>query len=360
MTRFLLPRSTFFLAVFLLGLTSILVGCGEDAEISDDPTLARISFATDWVAQAEHGGFYMAKALGLYRARGLNVTIRPGGAAVNIPQLLAAGSVDFAMGSNSFIPLNLVQAGVPARAVMASFQKDPQVLITHPRDDVNTLGDMRGKPIMISDATRTAWWPWLEAEFGFSEDQIRKYTSSVAPFLVDPQAIQQGYITSEPYLIERELGVEPEVYLLADYGYPSYATLVMTRDETIEQRPEIVRAFVAASIEGWRRYLTDDPEPAHALIRADNPDISSDVLNQARAKLIRFEIVMEDAGASVGTMSMDRWAHFFSTMSEAGLYEDDLEWSQAFTTAFLPGAQSIEAGPAAGPEQRDRSSGTRP
>ncbi len=325
-----------------LAFCLFVLGCGSEGGEDTNENLTRVTFATDWVAQAEHGGFYMAQALGLYEARGLDVEIRPGGASVNIPQLLATGAVDFAMGSNSFIPLNIVRAGVPAKGVMATFQKDPQVLITHPRDDVNTLADMRGKPIMISDATRSTWWPWLEAQFGFTQDQIRKYTASVAPFLVNPTAIQQGYITSEPYLIERELGEEPEVYLLADYGYPSYATIVMTRVDTIESQPAVVQAFVDASIEGWKRYLEEDPAPAHALIRRDNPDMDPDILEQAHEKLIRFEIVKPaaDSGLRIGAMTDTRWRDFFTQMAKAGLYETSLDYRQAFTLQFVTSTPS--------------------
>ena len=139
--------------------------------------LEPVRFATDWKAQAEQGGFYQAKALGLYEKAGLDVTIISGGPGVNIPQLLGAGAIDFGMGSNSFIPLNMVQAGVPAKAVMAAFQKDPQVLITHQRDDIQTLADMKGKPIMVADATINAFWAWLRVKYGFENKQIRNTPS---------------------------------------------------------------------------------------------------------------------------------------------------------------------------------------
>ncbi len=308
----------------------------ESGGAGGEASLEKVTFLTDWIPQAEHGGFYMAKALGLYEDAGLEVVIRPGGAGVNVPQLLAARAVDFAMGSNSFIPLNMTRQGVPAKAIMAVFQKDPQVLITHPRDDITSIADMKGKPIMISDATRTAWWPWLEGKFGFEESQIRRYSGTVAPFLADPQSIQQGYVTSEPYLIARELGQEPQVYLLADEGYPSYATLVMTRDETIAERPDTVRAFVQASAEGWRRYLSEDPAPAHALIQADNPDMSEDLMMEARRRMISFAIVSGADDAPIGTMTADRWQTFYDEMAEAGLFEGDMDVSQAYTLDFVP------------------------
>src|SRR3954471_16109750 len=161
----------------------------------------KIRFVTDWKAQAEHGGFYQALAEGLYAKRGLDVKILQGGPDVNVPQLLAGNAADFGMGSNSFISLNMLKQGIPVKAVMAIFQKDPQVLMSHPRRDINSLADMKGKPILVSAAATTAFWPWLKAKFGFSDRQIRKYTYNLAPFLVDPNAIQEGYLTSEPFTV---------------------------------------------------------------------------------------------------------------------------------------------------------------
>jgi NitT/TauT family transport system substrate-binding protein len=127
------------------------------------PALTPVSFVTDWKAQAEHGGFYEAVAMGFYRKRGLDVRIIEGGPSVNVPQLLAGGAADFGIGSNCFISVNMVKQAAPIKAVMAVFQKDPQVLLTHPRADVKSLADMKGKPIMISDAATVAFWPWLRA-----------------------------------------------------------------------------------------------------------------------------------------------------------------------------------------------------
>ncbi len=302
-----------------------------------DEGTQRITFATDWKAQAEHGGFYQAVAKGFYTSRGLEVAILPGGPGVNVPQLMAGGAVDFGMGSNSFIPLRMVEAGVPARAVMAVFQKDPQVLIAHPRDDVKSIADMKGKPIMISDATISAFWVWLRARFDFSDSQIRKYTYNLAPFLVDKDAIQQGYVTSEPYLIEKELGVPPQVFLLADNGYPGYATMVMAPDAWIEESPEVIQAFVDGTIEGWYDYLYGDPAPANALILQDNPEISLDVLMQARSKMLSYQLATggDAVTLGIGAMTEDRWRAFYEVMSQNGVYEDDLDWRAAFTTEFV-------------------------
>lgn len=316
--------------LYVVGVLFSLSG----ARAADD--LLKVRFATDWKAQAEQGGFFQAKALGLYEKAGLDVEIRSGGPGVNIPQLLGAGAIEFGMGSNSFIPLNMVRAGVPAKAVMAAFQKDPQVLITHPRDDITSLQDMRGKPIMIADATINAFWVWLRAEYGFSDQQVRKYTFNLAPFLVDKKAIQQGYVTSEPYTIETRGGFKPKVFLLSDYGYPSYAAMVLARNDWIDKRPEQVQAFVNATIEGWRSYIYGDPEPGNQLILAANPDMTSEIIDQA-IEQIRSRALLhsqDTQNGSIGTMTTERWEKFFTIMSKHGVYGPELDWQQAFTTRF--------------------------
>jgi NitT/TauT family transport system substrate-binding protein len=295
-----------------------------------------VTFVTDWKAQAEHGGFYEALAEGLYAKRGLDVKILQGGPSVNVPQIMAGGAADFGICSNDFIAFNIVKAGAPLRSVMAVFQKDPQVLITHPRKDIRSLADMKGKPIMVSDAATTAFWPWLRAKFGFNDGQIRKYTFNLAPFLVDPTAIQEGYVTSEPYTIEQQGHFKPQVFLLADNGYPGRANLVMTSQKWIDTKPQLVQAFVDATKQGWTDYLYGNPAPANALIKRDNPEMTDGLIAQAIAKMKSYGIT--GAKNAIGTMSDAQWKTFFDTMSSEGLYPKTLDYKKAYTLKFVMGA----------------------
>jgi NitT/TauT family transport system substrate-binding protein len=292
----------------------------------------RITFVTDWKAQAEHGGFYEAQALGLYAKAGLDVKILEGGPSVNVPELLAGGAADFGIGSNGFIPLNMVRESVPIRAVMAVFQKDPQVLITHPRGDVRSLADMKGKPIMIADASVAAFWPWLKARYGFSDTQIRKYTFNLAPFLVDPKAIQEGYLTSEPYTVETTAHFSPQIFLLADNGYPGYANMVLVPQKWIDGNPKAVQAFVNATEEGWKQYLFGNPAPANATIRRDNPEMTDGLIAQAISKMKSYGIVTPD---KIGAMTDARWKTFFDTMSSEGLYPKGMDYRKAYDLRFV-------------------------
>jgi NitT/TauT family transport system substrate-binding protein len=297
----------------------------------------KVTFVTDWKAQAEHGGFYQALAEGLYAKAGLDVTIRQGGPAVNTPQLIAAGAVEFAMGSNHFQPLNLAAAGADAVAVAAIFQKDPQVLITHPRTDIKSIADMKGKPIMIADATVSTWWTWTRSRYGFNDRQIRKYTFNLAPFLADRTAIQQGYVTSEPYTIETQGKIKPQVFLLADYGYPGYANFILARGKDVRERPEMVRAFVEASIDGWKAYLHGNPSRANALIRKENPDMTDAIITQA-IRQMRERGLVEGGDAQtlgIGAMTDERLKTFFDLMAGNKVFNASLDYRKAFDARFV-------------------------
>jgi NitT/TauT family transport system substrate-binding protein len=314
-----------------------LAACSPAKQQAPEPSGGTaIKFATDWRAEAEHGGFYQALATGEYAKRGLDVTIVQGGPGVNVPQLLAANAVELGMGSNSFIVMNLANEGVPVKAVAAFMQKDPQVLIAHPGTGVETIADLKGHPILLSDASITAFWVWLKAKYGFTDDQVRKYAFSPAPFLADKRAAQQGYLTSEPYTIEKQAGLKPEVFLLADEGYPGYAAMVLAPDSLIEKNPAAVQAFVEASAQGWKDYLTGDPSKADALIRKDNPEMTQDVLDQAREKMRRYRIVDGDEGLPIGTMTDARWKTFFDMAAAQGVYPKTLDPHKAYTLRFSP------------------------
>jgi NitT/TauT family transport system substrate-binding protein len=298
----------------------------------------KVSFITNWTAEAEHGGFYQALATGLYKRYGLDVTLRQGGPSMNTAQMLAAGAVDMRMGASSGEALNYVKEGVPAIVVAAMFQKEPSILMAHPGVGNDSLAALKGKPIAISNATVNTWWKFLAAKFGYADSEIRPYTFNNAPFLVDKNLVQQGYLTSEPYAVEKEGGFKPVIFLLADdAGWASYSTTIEATLKLVKEKPDVVKRFVEASIEGWYSYLYGDPGPGNALIVKDNPEMTLEQIKYSIDKMKEYGIV--DSGDSlklgIGAMTDARWKSFFDAAAAVGLYPKDLDYKKAYTTEFV-------------------------
>jgi NitT/TauT family transport system substrate-binding protein len=305
-------------------------GC-RSADDAAQP-LDRIIFATDWLAQAEHGGFYQAVAEGTYRKHGLDVTIRMGGPQVNGLQLLAAGQLDVVMG-DALQVLSAVEQNVPVTAIAATFQKNPTVLIAHP--GVAKLEDLKGKPIAVSAASNTTFWPWLKQRYGFSDNQKRPYAFSVQPFLVDPKLSQQGFATSEPFSIEKG-GVKPVVFLLAEQGYPPYSEVLAVRRDALRERTDALTRFVRASAEGWKSYLAD-PAPGNALIKRDNPQMSDELLAYGHRKMREYGIVAGADTATLGllTMTDTRWQQTLEFLRGAGLAKAGVDYAPGYTLSIV-------------------------
>lgn len=313
------------------------------------PALAldKVSFATNWRAQAEHGGFYQALVDGTYAKYGLDVTILQGGPQSNARLLLAAGRVDFCMGANLNQTFSAVQQKAPIVAVASMFQKDPIIFMSHPGEGFDRFEDLPKATAFIGNDNLVSVYQWLKQAYGFKEEKIKPYTFNSAPFLADKKSIQQGYLTSEPFEIARQGGFTPNVFLLADYGYDSYSTTIETRKETIETKADLVQRFVDASIIGWYHYIYGDNSAANAAIRKDNPEMSEGQLAYSVEKLKERGIV--DSGDSlslgIGAMTDARLRSFFDKMAKAGVFPADLPIAQGYTTRFVNKKVGLELRP---------------
>ncbi|HSI41692.1 MAG TPA: ABC transporter substrate-binding protein [Xanthobacteraceae bacterium] len=295
----------------------------------------KVTFGTNWLAQAEHGGFYQAVADGTYAKYGLDVTIRQGGPQANDRILLPVGKIDFYMGANMLQGFDSVKQNVPIVSVAAIFQKDPQVLIAHP--DVQSFEALKNLTLFISKEGLASYFQWLMADYGFREEKVKPYTFNAAPFLADKNSAMQGYITSEPYAIEREGGFKPKLFLLADQGFSTYSTTIETRRELVETKPELVQRFVDASIIGWYNYLYGDNRAANSLIKKDNPDMSDDMIAFSIAKMKEYGIVDsgDTAKLGIGAMTDAHMKDFFDKMVRAKLFEANLPYQRAYTLQFV-------------------------
>ena len=333
----MIDRRTFTASALALALTA------TGAAAQD-----KVSFGTNWVAQAEHGGYYQAIADGTYKKYNLDVTIVPGGPQANNRMLLTVGRLDFYMGANLLQAFSAVEQNIPTVVVAAIFQKEPQVLIAHPDQGYNTFADLKKSPsLYISKEGVATYYQWMKADHGFKDEQVKPYTFNPQPFLADKKSAMQGYLSSEPYLVEKTAGIKPLVFLLADQGFDTYSTTIDTRLELIQQKPDVVKRFIEASIVGWYNYLYGDNKAANDLIKKDNPEMTDDKIAYAIAKMKEYGIV--DSGDAVtkgiGAMNEDKIKSFFDKMVRAGVVKASVDWKKAVDFQFVNKGVGLELRP---------------
>ncbi|MFO1124569.1 MAG: ABC transporter substrate-binding protein [Methylocystis sp.] len=309
--------------------------------------LDKVSFATNWRAQAEHGGFYQAIADGTYARYGLDVTLMQGGPQLNARLLLAAGRVDFAMGANTIQMFESVQQNVPIVTLASMFQLDPVIFMSHPGVGLDRFEDLPKATAFIASDMRVSIWQWLKQAYGFTDKNVKPYNFNSAPFIADKNAIQQGLLTSEPYAIERAGGFRPNVFLLPDYGYDGYSTTIETRADAIAKNPELVQRFVDASIIGWYNYLYGDNARANAMIKRDNPEMTDGQIDYSLARMKERGVV--DSGDAltqgVGAITDARMKSFFDKMAKAGVVPADLDYKRGYTLRFIGRKVGMELRP---------------
>jgi NitT/TauT family transport system substrate-binding protein len=301
-------------------------------------TLDKLSFHTDWRAQAEHGGYYQAVAAGIYRRHGIECDLRQGGPSLNISQLLLAGRVDMVM-SKSFEAFTYVREEAPFFTIASIFQKDPQVLIGHPGSGFTSFDKLKGRTLLIANGGRVTYWPYLRKKYGLSDSQLRPYNFNMAPFLADANAVQQGFLSSEPYSIAQAIGKPPEVMLIADAGFSAYQTTIAISRKLATEKKELIQRFVDATLEGWAQYLKGGPatQAANALIKQANPEQTDDRIAYAIKVLNERGIVLSGDALTggIGAMSDARWQGFHDSMVDVDVLPKGLKVKDAYTLEFV-------------------------
>jgi len=326
-----------------LALAAAMLAASSPAALALD----KVSFGTNWFAEPEHGGFYQAVVDGTYAKYGLDVTIVQGGPQANNLLLMIAGKIDFYMGGNMIQTYAAVEQKVPSVVVAAMFQKDPQIIMSHPGEGLDKFEDLTKSPIFVGKEGLASFFLWMESAYGFKEEMVRPYNYNTGPFLADKKSAQQGYVTSEPFAVEKQAGFKPNVFLLADLGFNTYATTIETRQDLIDKNPDLVQRFVDASIIGWYHYLYGDNAKANEAIKKDNPDMTDEQIAFSIAKLKEYGLV--DSGDTlklgIGAMTDERMKSFFDKMVKAGVVKAETDYKQAYTLRFIDKGVGLDLRP---------------
>jgi NitT/TauT family transport system substrate-binding protein len=306
----------------LAGLVVFFSGCGKSGSSTDRGSSPRtaIRLQLDWYPQTEHGGFYQALARGFYAEAGLDLTILAGGPGPRTPQKVIGGAADIAVHRSDDIMVQVAE-GLPFVLVGVYMQHDPQALLLHAENPVNSFADLDGKTIMAMPGTN--WIGYLKQRYRI-DFQIIPMNYGLAQFIADKTFIQQCFITSEPYYASQH-GAQPKTLLLAGSGYDPYRVVFTTR-RFLRDNPEAVRAFVAATIRGWQDFMNGDPTPGKQMIAARNEQMTDDLMNYSIRTMREHRLVEGDAskGERVGAMSADRLREQMALLVELGIVKKPL------------------------------------
>ena len=327
---------------FFAGLAALL------ASASPALALDKVTFGLNWLADPEAGGYYQAVVDGTYAKYGLDVTIRPSNPESNGGLLLLAGKIDFYQGGDMLGNFMAADRNVPTIAVAADFQKDPQIFMSHPGVGLDNWTDLpKATTAYVSAGGVYSFYRWMVKAWGFKTSVVRPYDFDSAPFIANKDSIQEGYLTSEPYAIEQAGHFKPNVFLLADYGYSTYSSLIEARRDTVEKNPSLVQRFVNASAIGWQHYLNGDNAKANAAIKKANPGLTDGQIAYSVAKLKQYGIV--DSGDArtlgIGAMTDARMKDFFDKMVKAGIVKPDTDYKKAYTLQFVDKGVGVESRP---------------
>lgn len=319
-------------------LTTIASGfaAGAAAFALASPAMAldEVTFGTNWVAQAEHGGFYQALADGTYEKYGLKVTIIP----KTEQALLLGGKINFWMQGNLLGTFAALEQDVPVIEVAAIFQKDPQVFMAHPEMGIEKFEDLVNVPtLFVGDDLYVTGYQWMKAAYGFTDEQRKPYPYNLAGFLADKNSANQGFATSEPVAVEQEGGFKPDIFLMADAGYSTVSTMIEGMADYVQANPDVTKRFVEASIIGWYNYLYGDNAAANELIKSENPDITDEQIAYTIQTIKDLGLV--DSGVAlekgIGCFTDEQVQDFYGKMVEAGVVKDGLDISKGYTTEYV-------------------------
>jgi NitT/TauT family transport system substrate-binding protein len=331
----------------LIAVVAAVAGWPAPASVLD-----KVTFGLNWFADPEAGGYYQALTDGAYAKYGLDVNIMQGGPQSDGGLMLLLGKIQFYLGGDMIGDFVSADRNLPTIVVAADFQKDPLCFMSHPGVGLDRWRDLpKASAVYVSEAGLASYYAWMEAAWGFKTDNVKPYNFNSAPFIEDPHSIQEAYVTSEPYAVERVGGFKPNIFLLADHGLNSYASTIETRRDLVGHDPDLVQRFVDASAIGWYHYLYGDNSKANAAIKRANPEITDGQIAYTIAKLKQYGIVDSGEALSkgIGAMTDQRMKELFDELVAAHMVKPDVDYERTYTLRFVDKGVGVEPGP--GPAQ---------
>lgn len=326
----------------VLAVAALLVGTKGAMPQASHAAGPSYNVYMNWFPEAEEGGYYTAVRLGLYQKAGINTSINEFSYSINntIP-LVVAGKAAFGM-ANADEVLQFRSHGAKVVAIMTTYQTNLQCILWHAEDrSIKTLADLSNHNLYYSFGA--GYEPYLVQKYHYTNFHTFKYLFTSRGFALDKKAVNQCFITSEPFTWS-EQGLKIKAALIASTGYNPYGDLIVTSEDMIAKHPDVVRAFVKASVQGWTTYLNDPKEAAATnkyLLTA--PGAKNFVLKPSEVSYSYNQVkklnLIEGGDAAtkgIGTMNLARWTTLKQQLVSTGQKVGSVDVTKSFTTKFLP------------------------
>jgi len=291
-------------------------------------TCLNANVALNWKPEPEFGGFYEALLKKGYEKAGMpNFQILPGGAGQPVPQMVAAKKAMFGIAAGDEVILARSQ-GAKIVALYAVYQEDPQGFMVHPEKKVSSLKELFQSEGTIALQKGLSYTMWIEKQFAPIKAKLVPYTGGITSFIKDKNYSQQCFIFSEPIAARKE-GLNPKTFLISESGFNPYLTVVIAHEDTLKEKPELVKAFLTATRKGWNDYLKS-PSKTNSAMQNMNPSMDLATFAEATRLQEPFISTKETQKKGLGIMGFDRWKKLYDQMVELKLVKPGMDMTQAF------------------------------
>lgn len=287
----------------------------------------------NWFAQSSQGGFFNGVRAGHYASAGIDMTIEQGGPQIAAIPLVAAGRHTFGMSSADQVLLAR-EEGIPIVMVFPAFQRNPQGLMFHASNPVADFSALNGRKVYVSGAG--TFWRVISAKYALNDVQQFAYNGQLATFLSDETNVSQCFVTSEPLILKSQ-GKDVGYLVNADSGFNPYQNAMVCMESTIRDQPDLVQAYVSASLKAWIEYV-NDPQPTLDFIKSD---FNKDKDLEIEAKTFEAEKAGFFTGAGgwdpkmMAMMTDERWAELYGLMRQYDVIKKDIDYKAAFDSSFV-------------------------
>ncbi|MDM8550263.1 ABC transporter substrate-binding protein [Desulfobacterales bacterium HSG2] len=312
-----------------VAMATLLTGQG----LAKDP-LHPMTIRLNWATNVQFAGILLAKERGWYREAGIELTVRGWEKGVSPVDEVLAGKAQVGVTDASALVKSRIR-GAGIKAVMTAFQKSPICLMSKKEQGIETVKQLVGKRIGMSNPKTEVAVRIMMKNQGLDYKDIIPVKSGwdLQPFIDGEFDVFFAFLNNEP-LVMKKLGYEVNVIPGFNYGYDFYAGTCFMTERMIADQPDLSRRFVSVTLRGWREAFRDTEATAKLVVEKYYP--RGTVEHQTESLKVFKYLATASVGESlVGFMEERIWEKGIDTLHKFGQIEKKIPATDVFTLEFL-------------------------